>query len=212
MLNRMKRVLAASLAVALVMAPCIGAYATTTTNTSSSSGSSSSTSTETETPAPEVPTTSSVGGVKTATAGVYMAKSVNGSAVSTPAASISAAFGLASNEKPYTKVYDFSPKKSTEANKLLDAIAATQGAVVGPKINIEFGKMTAGKYSLLPKTGAIEMRLGLPGNFFVAGAKYAVIRVSEGGIHEIIPAAVDANGNLAFFTNGGQGAYAIIRY
>ena len=217
MLNRMKRVLAATLAVALVMAPCMGVYATTTTNTSSSSSSgsssgSSSTSEESGTPAAEVPTTSSVGGVRTATAGIYLARSVNGSIVATPAATISAAFGLASNEQPFTKVYDFTAGKSPAAAGVLNAVAATQNATVGPMINIELGKMTDGRYSLLPKTGAIEVRLGLPANFLVAGARYAVIRVSEGGLFEIIPAAVDANGNLAFITNGGQGAYAVIRY
>lgn len=209
MFNRMKRVLATTLAVAVVTVPCMGVYAATETNTSSNS---SSTATTTETPAAEIPTTSSAGGVKSTTPGVYIAKSVNGSAVATPAATISAAFGLANNEKPCTKVSDFNPKKSTAAASVLNAVAATQKATVGPMLNIEFGKTTAGKYSLLPKTGAIEMRLALPGNFFKAGATYAVIRVSEGGLYEIIPATADEKGNLAFITNGGQGAYAIIRY
>lgn len=210
MLNRMKRVLAASLTVALVVAPCAGAYAATETNTSSST--STSTESTTSESVAEVATTSSAGGVTTSTPGVYTAKSVNGSAVATPAATIASAFGLASNEKAYTKVYDLTAKKSPAAAAVLNAVAATQNAAVGPMINIEFGKMTAGKYSLLPKTGAIEMRLALPKNFVQAGATYAVVRVSEGGLFEIIPASVDANGNLAFVTNGGQGAYAVIRY
>lgn len=211
MFNRMKRVLATTLAVAVVTVPCMGVYAATETNSSSSS-SNTSTEATTGTPVAEIPTTSSAGGVKSTTPGVYMAKSVNGSAVATPSATISSAFGLANNEKPCTKVYDFYPKKSPAAASVLNAVAATQKATVGPMLNIEFGKTTNGRYSLLPKAGAIEMRLALPGNFFKAGATYAVVRVSEGGLYEIIQAAVDEKGNLSFITNGGQGAYAVIRY
>ncbi len=216
MLKGFKKALAVTLAAAMVTSTFVCSFAATETNASSSNTSTQpaapAASSVSETPAQEVPTTSVAGGVKSATEGMYTAKSVEGSAVTTPATEIKAGFGLAGNDKPYTKVSDLDPKKSTKSAEVLRTFAATQGAVVGPMLNIEFGKMSGGKYSLLPKSGSIAMRLALAKNFFVPGATYAVLRVSPGGQYEIIPAAVDAKGNLGFFTNGGQGAYAVIRY
>lgn len=45
-------------------------------------------------------------------------------------------------------------------------------------LNIELGKMSAGKYSLLPSDGAaIRLSLGVPKNFAQTGATYAVVCV-----------------------------------
>lgn len=214
--NIIKKLMVSALMVSLVMAPVMGVSAATTTTvnveTVVNEAISASTSGAITTVA-EVPSTSSVAGVTTTVAGVYLAQKVNGTAVTTAVSTIAQGYGLASNEKPYAKFSDMDPKKSYAAKAVIDAVAASQGATVGPMLNIELGKMTAGKYSLLPSDGApIRLSVGVPGNFVQSGKTYAVVRVRAGGAVTILQ-DIDANPNtVTFDTTGGAGAYAIIRY
>lgn len=211
-----KKLMVSALAVSLVMAPVMGVSAATTTTvnveTAVNEAISASTSGEITTVA-EVPSTSSVAGVKTTVSGVYLARKVNGTVVSTAATTIAQGYGLASNEKPYAKFSDMDPKKSYAAKAVIDAVAVSQGATVGPMLNIELGKMAAGKYSLLPSGGApIRLSVGVPSNFAQSGKTYAVVCVRAGGAVTILQ-DVDTNPNtVTFDTTGGAGAYAIIRY
>ena len=203
-----KKVLTGALALSLVMAPVMTVGATTTKGSTKSVVDEA-----TESSPSSIPTTSSVGGVKTTTAGIYMATNVNGMAVTTGVASIASGYGLASNEKPYSKFSNLDVKKSPLAKAAIDAAAASQGATVGPMLNIELGKMAAGKYSLLPSDGpAIRISLGIPKNFLQSGATYAVVCVRAGGATSILPNVSEKEGTIAFDITGGAGAYAIIRY
>lgn len=209
-----KKLMAGALTVSLVMAPAFSAFATTITNVESKveEAISSGTSGEVTTVA-EVPNTSSVAGVKTTVGGVYLATKVNGSIVSTSAAAIAESYGLAGNEKAYAKFSNLDAKKSPLAMQAVVAAAASQGAEVGPVLNVELGKMTAGKYSLLPSDGAaIRLSFGIPKSFVQAGKTYAVVVVRAGGAVSILQ-DIDENPNtVTFDTTGGAGAYAIIRY
>ena len=210
-----KKLMMGALTASLVMAPVMGVSATTTTEDTTSvveKAVAASTSGEVTTVA-EIPNTSSVAGVKTTIAGVYLATSVNGTAVTTAVSSIAEGYGLASNEKPYAKFSNLDPKKSTLAKAAIDLAAASQGATVGPMLNIELGKMSGGKYSLLPSDGVtIRVAVGIPKNFAQDGKTYAVVRVRAGGEATILP-DVDSNPNtVTFDTTGGAGAYAIIKY
>lgn len=210
-----KRMMTGVLAASLVMAPAMSAGATTTSGNTTSAAETviaSSTSGEVTTVA-EVPSTSAVAGVKTTTAGVYLATGVNGSVVTTSVAAIQEGYGLTSSEKPYAKFSNLDAKKSPLAKQAIDLAAASQGAVVGPMLNVELGKMSAGKYSLLPSDGAaIRLSFGIPKNFAEAGKTYAVVVVRAGGAVSIL-ADVDSNPDtVTFDTTGGAGAYAIIKY
>lgn len=211
-----KRMMTGVLAASLVMAPAMSVGATTTTNTVSGSSVeavvASSSSGEVTTVA-EIPSTSTVAGVKSTTAGVYLATGVNGSVVTTSVAAIKEGYGLANNETPYAKFSNLDAKKSPLAKQAIDLAAASQGAVVGPMLNVELGKMTAGKYSLLPSDGAaIRLSFGIPKSFAEAGKTYAVVVVRAGGAVSIL-ADIDSNPDtVTFDTTGGAGAYAIIKY
>lgn len=160
-----------------------------------------------------IPTTSSVGGVQSAIGGAYCAKSVDGVAVITGLNSLIQGYGLASNEKPYAMVWDLDPKKSTLAQQVIDLAAASQGAEVGPMLNIELGKKSGGKYSLLSSNGpAIRLSIGIPTNFVQDGKTFAVIRVQSGGVVTILKDIDDDPNTVTFDTTGGAGAYAVIRY
>lgn len=216
-----KKVMTGALAVSLVMAPVMSVSATTEGGaseskaeeivSSSSSGSSGETGTETVTVA-TVPTTSTVAGTRSTTAGVYLATSVNGTAVTSGLDAIASGYGLASNEKAYGKFSNLDAKKSPLAKAAIDQAAASQGATVGPMLNIELGKMSGGKYSLLSSEGpSIRIAIGIPRNFVRADATYAMVCVRAGGVVSILQ-DVDSNPNtITFDTTGGAGAYAIIR-
>lgn len=163
--------------------------------------------------APKIPSTSSVGGVKTSVTGAYLATNVTGSIVATSEADIAKNYGLANNEKVYGKFSDFSAKKSPLAKASMDAAVAEQKAVAGPMLNIEFGKMTAGKYTELPSDGsAIRVVLGIPKNFVQADKTYAVICVRAGGTYSVLKDLDNDANTVTFDTTGGAGVYAIIKY
>lgn len=209
-----KKLMIGALTASLVMAPTMSVFATTTAKTESKveEAVSSSTSGEVTTVA-EIPSTSTVAGVKTTTAGVYLATSANGTVVTTGTAAIKEGYGLTGSERPYAKFSNLDAKKSPLAKQAIDLAAASQGAVVGPMLNVELGKMSGGKYSLLPSDGAaIRLSFGIPKSFLQADKTYAVVAVRAGGAVSIL-ADVDTNPNtVTFDTTGGAGAYAIIRY
>jgi len=209
-----KKLMIGALTASLVMAPAMSVFATTTAKTESKveEAVSSSTSGEVTTVA-EIPSTSTVAGVKSTTAGVYLATSANGTVVTTGVAAIKESYGLTGSERPYAKFSNLDVKKSPLAKQAIDLAAASQGAVVGPMLNVELGKMSGGKYSLLPSDGAaIRLSFGIPKSFVQADKTYAVVAVRAGGAVSIL-ADVDTNPNtVTFDTTGGAGAYAIIRY
>lgn len=215
-LSIIKKMMAGALAVSLVMAPVMSVGAAPSTGNDTKSATEevivSSTSGEVKTIA-EVPSTSAVGGVKTTAAGVYLATGVNGSIVTTSVAAIAEGYGLTSSEKPYAKFSNLDAKKSPLAKTAIDLAAASQGATVGPMLNIELGKMSGGKYSLLPSDGsAIRICLGIPKSFAQSGKTYAVVCVRAGGAVSILQ-DIDTNPDtVTFDTTGGAGAYAIIKY
>ena len=218
-----KKLMMGALAASLAMAPAMGVFASTTTvpqdaDTSSSVAAivAAAVAQSTDgavTSVAEIPHISSVAGVQSTVSGVYLATSVSGTAVSTPVASIAQGYGLAAGERPYAKFSNMDPKKSYLAKQVIDMAAASRGAVVGPMLNIEFGKMSGGKYSLLPTDGpGIRVAIGLPGNFVQNGGTYAVVRVRTGGEVAILE-DLDADPNtVTFETTAGAGAYAFIRY
>lgn len=160
-----------------------------------------------------IPTTSIVGGVQSATEGVYMATHVNGTIVVTDKTAIAQNYSLANNEKPYAKFSDFDVKKSLLAKQSIDAVAAAQGAVVGPILNIELGKMTDGKYSLLPADGSpIRLSVGIPKSFMETGKTYGIVCVRTGGSYAVLKDLDNMADTITFETTGGAGVYALIKY
>lgn len=226
-----KKMLTGALAAALVVAPVMSATATETneavtvveqvTETSTAAAAEETSAPVAEAPAAEeasapvveIPATSTVEGTKTSTAGTYLATEVTGTAVTSGANAISEGYGLTGTEKPYGKFSDLSAKKSPLAAAAIDAAAASQGATVGPMLNVELGKMAGGKYSLLPSDGpAIRLAFGIPKNFADANATFAVVCVRAGGAVSILEDVDDNPNTVTFDTTGGAGAYAIIKY
>lgn len=160
-----------------------------------------------------VPATSSVAGVKSTVAGVYLATNVRGTAITTGLTTISDSYGLTNGEKPYARIYNMDAKKSYLAQACIDNVAASMGAIAGPAINVEIGKMASGKFSLLPAEGApISLKVGIPKNFAQSDKTFAVVAVRPGGAVTVLTDTDTDPDTVTFDTTAGQAVYALIKY
>lgn len=218
-----QRMMASALTVALVAAPSMSVFA------SSGSGGSSSKSEDKVieiinesisdggesyvSSIAEIPVTNTVAGTRSTVQGVYIATSVNGTAITSSLAGIAGSYGLANGEVPYARFSNMDVKKSNLAKAVIDNAASAIGATVGPCINIEIGKKAGGQFSLLSQEGEkISVKVGIPKSFAQDGKTYAVICVRPGGAVSVLQ-DTDTNPNtITFDTTGGQGAYAIVKY
>lgn len=161
----------------------------------------------------DLPVQNTVAGAKSTVQGVYIATSVNGTAITSSLAGITSSYGLTAGEVPYARFSNMDVKKSNLAKAVIDNAAAALGAAVGPCINIELGKKAGGKFTLLSQDGEnITIKIGIPKSFAQDGKTYAMICVRPGGAVSVLP-DTDADPNtVTFDTKGGQGAYAIVKY
>lgn len=219
-----KRILSGALAFALVMAPSIGAFATNnpgtvnpgnvsgnTVSSSDNTGSGSFTASTVEV-FKQVQSTSTVAGVKSTVGGAYLLQKGVAVAVTTPSANISQAFELGAGETPYVKAFDMDVKKSNLAKASLDMAAAAFGGTNVGYIQMEIGKMTNGEYSLLQAGPDVTISFSIPAEAQSAGARYAVIRVVEGGAFTLLENTSTTPGVVSFTTTGGAAAYAIVKF
>ena len=222
-IKSMKKVLAAALALSLVMAPVVGASASSTSSRPVSGNSASGTTTTASATsvstaeAAEIPVTSSVtvnGSTLTTTIrGAYMSQTIPGTVVMTARDTIAANYGLGAGEQPYARVYDITESNSPAALASINAAADAIGGTVVATVNVELGKLAGGRFELLAQDGApITMVFGIPRTAVRAGYAYAMICVRPGGAVEILPDQdLDPN-TVTFATTGGLGAYAMVMY
>ncbi|MBR4984089.1 MAG: hypothetical protein IKY94_16270 [Lachnospiraceae bacterium] len=208
-----KRILTGALAVALVMAPSVGAFAKTTTSATAPS------TTVVETVAPvvvnpfkAVATTSAVAGVKSEVAGAYLLQKGVGVAITSNVAAIGEAYGFAKGETPFVKVFDMDVKKSDKAKASLDGVALAYGGTNVAYIDMEIGKMTNGHYTLLPNGAGIAATFSIPKEAVDVNAKYAVVRVVAGGEFKLLEDTDSNPETISFVTTGGAAAYSIVKY
>ncbi len=161
----------------------------------------------------DIPVINTVAGTKSTVQGVYIATSVNGTAITSGLAGIASGYGLASGEVPYARFSNMDAKKSVLAKAVIDNAAAALGAEVGPCINIEIGKKAGGKFSLLSQDGEkITIMVGIPKSFAQSGKTFAMICVRPGGAVTVLQDTDSDPNTITFDTTGGQGAYAIVKY
>ena len=205
-----KRMLAATLAATFMFATVVTAGATTQSSEGSSSGSS--------TPAvasiAQETSVISVGGavIKSQINGSYYiapASPLAGVAIRQGAATIKANLGLAGNQTPFVRAYEITAAKSPAAWSSFQAAANGLGAVVLGAINIDFGAMTAGKFSSLPATAQVPTTIGVKN---ANGRTLAVVKVLPGGATEVLQDTDDNPNTVTFNIGGGLAAYAVIAY
>lgn len=204
-----KRILTGALAVALVLAPSVGAFASTNPPKAPT--------TKVEVPAvvdtfKEVKATSTVAGVKSEVAGAYLLQKDVAVAITSNAAAIAEGYAFAKGETPFAKVFDMDVKKSDKAKASLDGVALAYGGTNVAYIDMEIGKMSNGHYTLLPNGAGIAATFSIPKTAVEAGAKYAVVRVVAGGEFTLLEDTDSNPETVSFVTTGGKAAYSIVKY
>lgn len=208
-----KKMLTVTLAASLVVMP-MTAFATTdsssdtTTSTTTTSDSSSS---DTYV-APEGVSFSSqatIGGkvVKSTVPGSYQLGTTVKAVVFTQSLDgIKAAAGMTGTDRPYARVYESNAKKSPLALETANGAAAALGKTLlsDTGININIGKMSAGKFTSLTDSVKTPVTVALKGD--AAGAT-SVIAVGPKGVVVAIEATNDGAGNITFEAIGGQYTY-----
>lgn len=159
----------------------------------------------------QAPVHRTVEGVKSQAEGMYLAKSVSGVALKTVSGTTPKATDL------YVRVTDTDTKKSVLAMNVINSVATSLGGVVGPTINMEFGKAVGGKYT--PATGADvgAVSIGIPAAFQKDDATYAAICVFPGGKVTVYEDSDNNPKTLTFIfdaevlANASQTTFSIVR-
>ena len=210
-----KKLLAVTIAASMMVVPVVAGAASSQGSTSGNSSTTATTAaTETTSTAGRtvVSTTvaeaNTVAGVTSTVAGSYRVKTLNGFAVKTSEADLKAAAGLVAGEKPYVKAYDISAKNSPAAFASINAAAQALGGKVIGAINVDFGKLSNGKFAELDSSVKARTAVGIPGA--KADKKYVVIKVLPGGATEVLEVQDTVTSTLTFEITGGLAAYAVV--
>ena len=155
-------------------------------------------------------TTAAVAGKSSTVGGAFFLNKGINVAVTTSEAQLKEAFGLTKNERAFVKVMDMDLKKSHLAKKSLDSAMTALGGQPVAYLNLEFGFMRNGQYTVLEATDkAISYAVEIPGRF--RSGKFDVIRVREGGKLDILKSQYK-DGVLSFETTPGTASYLVIVY
>lgn len=226
--NKIKRLLAATLAATLMMATTLTAAAASGGSGGSSGSDDDEKKEETVVvveenngggysapAAPSVPVVSSnakmtIAGaaVTTSVAGAYDVKTVQGAAVTTPAADVKANLGLAAGQTPYIMVFDTNPAKSNLAMACVNAAAEALKGTTVATLNIDLGAKQNGRLITLSK-GSVGMVVGLPKNADTS-KKYSIVCVQPGGVVTILEDKDASPATVTFEVKAGLGTYGIV--
>ena len=213
--NLIKRMLCGALALSLVLAPSMSTLATTGAGSVSGNTVVAEATTgevqETATAATVAyTTTSNAAGIASQVGGVYILRRGIGVAITTPASTIAANYGLAAGERVFIKAMDMDIRKSNLAYQCMTNTAAAYGATIVGTINLELGKMSGGRYSLLEAGAEVPVTFSVPRA--AQGQRIGVIRVQEGGVVTLFEDMDTNPATVSFNITGGAAAYAIIAY
>ena len=213
--NIIKRMLCGALALSLVLAPSMSTLATTGAGSVSGNTVVAEATTgevqETATAATVAyTTTSNAAGIASQVGGVYILRRGIGVAITTPASTIAANYGLAAGERVFIKAMDMDIRKSNLAYQCMTNTAAAYGATIVGTINLELGKMSGGRYSLLEAGAEVPVTFSVPRA--AQGQRIGVIRVQEGGVVTLFEDMDTNPATVSFNITGGAAAYAIIAY
>ena len=156
------------------------------------------------------PANQTVAGVKSDVGGYYLAKEVQGVAL-TPST------GAGTAKDSFVKVLDVDKSKSTAAVAVAEnaAAAIAPNAQVGPCINVTYGKKNGENFVQSTDGSSGTLNIGIPANFRSEGASYSVVAVYGGGAYKVFentstdPAKFTANVDAALTPNV---MYALVKH
>lgn len=202
---KLKKFLAATLAATMVMSSamtvCAGYY-------DSSESSSESTTVSEDVKAANVSVAVAGTNVKTTIAGGYAAKTVQGTAVTTPLAEVKANLGLKDGQVAAITIYDTDPAKSPAAMACVNAALEAMGGEAVAVLNIDlYAKENNNVVTL--EDGSVAMVAGLPKGADLTKT-YSVICVQPGGVVTILEDLDSDPATVTFDVQAGIGTYALV--
>lgn len=222
--NKVKRLLAATLAATMMMASALTVAASggsggstgsvsgnsveSTGSTEESSGSSDSVASSVQTYNTDAKVTVAGTVVRTTVAGAYAAKTVQGVAVTTPLADIKASLGLTGSQTPYIMVFDTNPKKSYLAMNCVNAAAEALNGTTVATLNVDLAAKQNGKLVSL-SSGSVGMVVGLPKSADTSKT-YSIVCVQPGGVVTILEDKDASPATVTFEVKAGIGTYGIV--
>ena len=203
-----KRILTLALTLSLIVAPLSVFAKTTDTSSGDSSTSSDSATVEGVVATPQI----IVGGkiIKSTVSGAFITQNIV-IAVVAPAADIAAKAGLGPGESLYFKGWEFTAKQSPLAYQALTDVAGSIGGNVLQCVELNFGKMTFGKFSELDESVVSRTTLSLPKKAD-KNKKHALARAAKGGKTQILENFSEDPNVITSDIPGGAAAYAIVEY
>lgn len=229
-LKLVKRLLTFALTAALIAMP-LTAYATTDTSSgdsttaststgssggggsSSSSGGSSESSGSSATVAGVVSSPQVIAGgkvYKSTVSGAFITQNI-AIAVVAPAAELRTQAGLGAGESLYFKGWEFTAKQSPLAYQALTDVAGSIGGNVLQCVELNFGKMTFGKFAELDENVVSRTTISLPKKAD-KNKKHALARAAKGGKTQILENFSEDPNVITADIPGGAAAYAIVEY
>lgn len=135
-------------------------------------------------------------------------KTVQGAAVTTPAADVRANLGLTAGQTPYIMVFDTNPKKSNLAVACVNAAAEALKGTTVATLNVDLAAKQNGRLVTLSK-GSVGMVVGLPKNADTSKT-YSIVCVQPGGVVTILEDKDASPATVTFEVKAGLGTYGIV--
>ncbi|MCR4991213.1 MAG: hypothetical protein K6A38_10175 [Lachnospiraceae bacterium] len=162
--------------------------------------------------------------VKTTVDGIYLAKSVEGIAITSPKSEIAASLGCSENDVTVS-TWDVSPSKSPLAYNYMEQLVANmpeENVTLGPVVQVNVLAKTKSGYKAEGgdaqgwEKGQFDMVIGLPDDFVKEGAQYrllSVVRSERGDSYSGFDGQdIWMEGNAIHFKGlTGDGVYALVR-
>lgn len=203
---KMKKILATTLAVSMVMASALTVCATTETPVSGVSAEQQTIEEATVTvDAPVV-----IGGkvVQNTVKNVVLSETIKAAVISVPKDTVKANLGLKAGQTPKVVIYDFNAKKSPAAAASINAAVNAIGGTAVATLDIDLSAIEKGKKVTL-KDGSVAMSIGLPKKADTSKT-YVMVCVQAGGVTTVFEDQDTNPKTVTFPVQAGAGTYALV--
>ena len=147
---------------------------------------------------------------KSTVSGAFITKDIT-IAVVAPKADLASKARLGAGESLYFKGWEFTAKQSPLAYQALTDVAGSIGGNVLQCVELNFGKMTFGKFSELDESVVARTTISLPKKAD-KNKKHALARAAKGGKTQILENFTEDPNVITSDIPGGAAAYAIVEY
>ncbi len=147
---------------------------------------------------------------KSTVSGAFITRNIS-IAVIAPSAEIASKAGIGAGESLYFKGWEFTANQSPLAYQALTGVAGSVGGNVLQCVELNFGKVTFGKFSELSENVVSRATISLPKKAD-KNKKHALARAAKGGKSQMLENVSEDPNVITADIPGGAAAYAIVEY